>query len=101
MGSGAGPRGSIRFVRWGRWFRMRSIRLNGEVKQSGSTEDLIFPIAELLRYITAAMTLEPGDVIPTGTPALVGPVQAGDIIQIEIDGLGTLENTFAPEPNHH
>ena len=67
-------------------------RVNGEVKQSGSTQDLIFPIAELLRYITAAMTLEPGDLIPTGTPAGVGPVKAGDVIEIEVDGLSTLRN---------
>jgi 2-keto-4-pentenoate hydratase/2-oxohepta-3-ene-1,7-dioic acid hydratase in catechol pathway len=69
-------------------------RLNGTVKQQGSTSDLIFPIAELLRYITETMTLEPGDLIPTGTPAGVGPVNAGDRIQVEIDGLGILENTF-------
>ena len=72
-------------------------RLNGEIKQQGSTRDLIFPIAHLLRYITAAMTLEPGDLIPTGTPAGVGPVNPGDRIQVEIDGLGVLENTFQPE----
>ncbi len=72
-------------------------RLNGVVKQQGSTSDLIFPIAHLLRYITAAMTLEPGDLIPTGTPAGVGPVNPGDRIQVEIDGLGVLENTFQPE----
>jgi 2-keto-4-pentenoate hydratase/2-oxohepta-3-ene-1,7-dioic acid hydratase in catechol pathway len=71
-------------------------RLNGEIRQQGNTRDLIFPIAHLLRYITAAITLEPGDLIPTGTPAGVGPVQAGDRIQIEIDGLGALENTFQP-----
>ena len=72
-------------------------RLNGVVKQQGSTRDLIFTIAHLLRYITATMTLEPGDLIPTGTPAGVGSVQPGDRIQIEIDGLGTLENVFAAE----
>lgn len=72
-------------------------RLNGVVKQQGSTRDFIFPIAHLLRYITAAMTLEPGDLIPTGTPAGVGSVQPGDRIQIEVDGLGTLENVFATE----
>jgi 2-keto-4-pentenoate hydratase/2-oxohepta-3-ene-1,7-dioic acid hydratase in catechol pathway len=72
-------------------------RLNGAVKQQGSTRDLIFPIADLLRYITATMTLEPGDLIPTGTPAGVGAVQPGDRIQIEIDGLGILENQFAAE----
>jgi 2-keto-4-pentenoate hydratase/2-oxohepta-3-ene-1,7-dioic acid hydratase in catechol pathway len=72
-------------------------RLNGEVKQHGSTADFIFPIPELLRYITAAITLEPGDIVPTGTPAGVGPVQPGDRIQVEIGGLGVLENTFAAE----
>ena len=71
-------------------------RLNGEVRQQGTTSDLIFPIAHLLRYITAVMTLEPGDLIPTGTPAGVGPVNPGDRIQVEIDGLGALENTFRP-----
>jgi 2-keto-4-pentenoate hydratase/2-oxohepta-3-ene-1,7-dioic acid hydratase in catechol pathway len=67
--------------------------LNGEIKQQGSTADLIFPIPHLLRYITAAITLMPGDIIPTGTPAGVGPLQPGDRIQVTIDGLGTLENT--------
>jgi 2-keto-4-pentenoate hydratase/2-oxohepta-3-ene-1,7-dioic acid hydratase in catechol pathway len=72
-------------------------RLNGVVKQLGSTRDLIFPIAHLLRYITACMTLEAGDLIPTGTPAGVGAVQPGDSIQVEVDGLGILENKFAAE----
>src|SRR5258708_3348515 len=72
-------------------------RLNGTVKQQGSTPDLLFPIADLLRYITATMTLEPGDLIPTGTPAGVGAVKPGDRIQVEIDGLGILENEFAAE----
>ena len=72
-------------------------RLNGVVKQQASTRDLIFPIAELLRYITAFLTLEPGDLIPTGTPAGVGAVKAGDRIQVEIDGLGVLENEFKAE----
>jgi 2-keto-4-pentenoate hydratase/2-oxohepta-3-ene-1,7-dioic acid hydratase in catechol pathway len=72
-------------------------RLNGAIKQQGSTRDFIFPIAELLRYITSVMTLEPGDLIPTGTPAGVGAVKSGDRIQVEIDGLGVLENEFAAE----
>jgi 2-keto-4-pentenoate hydratase/2-oxohepta-3-ene-1,7-dioic acid hydratase in catechol pathway len=70
-------------------------RLNSAIKQQGSTTDLIFPIPPLLRYITAAITLMPGDIIPTGTPAGVGPLQPGDRIQVSIDGLGTLENTAA------
>lgn len=67
-------------------------RLNGEAKQQGTTLDLIFDIGALLRHITAAMTLLPGDVIPTGTPAGVGPMQAGDRVGVTIAGIGTLEN---------
>src|ERR1700722_15644094 len=70
-------------------------RQNGVIKQQGSTRDLIFPIADLLRYITATMTLEPGDLIPTGTPSVLAAVRPGDRIQVEIDGLGVLENQFA------
>jgi len=71
--------------------------LNGEVKQTGSTADLIFPIAELLRYISACMTLDVGDLIPTGTPAGVGPMQPGDVVEVGIEGLGVLKNTVAAE----
>ncbi len=67
-------------------------RLNGAVKQHGNTRDLIFPIDVLLRYITAAMTLYPGDVIPTGTPAGVAPMQSGDRVEVTIEGIGTLAN---------
>jgi 2-keto-4-pentenoate hydratase/2-oxohepta-3-ene-1,7-dioic acid hydratase in catechol pathway len=66
--------------------------LNGEVRQHGSTTDLIFSIATLLRYITAAMTLEVGDLIPTGTPAGVAPMKAGDVVAVSIAGIGTLKN---------
>ncbi|HTH53856.1 MAG TPA: fumarylacetoacetate hydrolase family protein [Edaphobacter sp.] len=72
-------------------------RLNGEVKQQGSTADLIFPIDHLLRYITAFLTLEPGDIIPTGTPSGVGPVAAGDTVEVEVTGLGILTNGFSSE----
>lgn len=67
-------------------------RLNGQVKQHGSTVDLIFDIPFLLRHITAAMTLLPGDVIPTGTPAGVAPMQSGDRVEVSIEGIGWLEN---------
>jgi len=67
-------------------------RLNGERKQQGNTRDLIFPIATLLRHITAAMTLLPGDVIATGTPAGVGPMRAGDRVEVAIAGIGSLAN---------
>jgi 2-keto-4-pentenoate hydratase/2-oxohepta-3-ene-1,7-dioic acid hydratase in catechol pathway len=72
-------------------------RLNGALRQHGSTADLIFPIPDLLRYISAFLTLEPGDLIPTGTPAGVGPMQAGDVVEVSIPGLGTLRNTLARE----
>ena len=67
-------------------------RLNGEVKQQGTTLDLIFPVAALLRYITAAMTLYPGDLIPTGTPAGVGPMKPGDVVAVSVAGVGELSN---------
>ena len=70
-------------------------RVNGELKQRGSTLDFIFSIPELLAYITAAITLEPGDLLLTGTPAGVGPLKDGDRVDVAIDGLGVLSNTFA------
>ncbi len=76
---------------------MVTSRLNGEVKQQGSTADLIFPIDFLLRYISASITLEPGDIIPTGKPAGVGPVQPGDTVEVEVTGLGVLSNGFVAE----
>jgi 2-keto-4-pentenoate hydratase/2-oxohepta-3-ene-1,7-dioic acid hydratase in catechol pathway len=67
-------------------------KLNGEVKQQGNTRDFIFPIDVLLRHITAAMTLLPGDVVPTGTPAGVAPMRAGDQVEVTVAGIGTLAN---------
>ena len=72
-------------------------RLNGDLKQTGSTTDFIFAIPEVLRYITSFMTLYPGDLIPTGTPAGVGPMQPGDTVEVAIEGLGVLRNTLAAE----
>jgi 2-keto-4-pentenoate hydratase/2-oxohepta-3-ene-1,7-dioic acid hydratase in catechol pathway len=69
--------------------------LNGEIKQDGNTHNLIFPIDALLRYITAAITLYPGDLIPTGTPAGVAPMQPGDRVSVTIEGIETLENAIA------
>ncbi len=71
--------------------------VNGDLKQTGSTSDFIFAIPDLLRYITAFATLEPGDLIPTGTPAGVGAVAPGDRIQVTIQGLGVLENVAQPD----
>jgi 2-keto-4-pentenoate hydratase/2-oxohepta-3-ene-1,7-dioic acid hydratase in catechol pathway len=72
-------------------------RVNGELRQHGSTKDFIFSIPELLAYITAAITLEPGDLVLTGTPAGVGPLAPGDRVDVEISGLGVLVNTFVAQ----
>jgi 2-keto-4-pentenoate hydratase/2-oxohepta-3-ene-1,7-dioic acid hydratase in catechol pathway len=71
--------------------------VNGELRQQGSTKDFIFSIPELLRYITAAITLDPGDLVLTGTPAGVGAVAAGDRVDVAMSGLGVLSNTFAAD----
>ena len=68
-------------------------RLNGELRQHGSTRDFIFPIPEVLRYITAVMTLEPGDIVLTGTPSGVGPLTPGDRVEVTIQGLGVLAHS--------
>ncbi|WP_225334302.1 fumarylacetoacetate hydrolase family protein [Halomicrobium urmianum] len=68
-------------------------RVNGETKQSSSIDNLIFSIPELIEEITAYMTLEPGDVIATGTPEGVGPLTDGDEVEIEVEGVGTLRHT--------
>jgi 2-keto-4-pentenoate hydratase/2-oxohepta-3-ene-1,7-dioic acid hydratase in catechol pathway len=70
-------------------------KLNGERKQHGFTRDFLFSIPRLLVYITAAMTLEPGDLIPTGTPAGVGPMAPGDTVEVAVEGLGVLRNPVA------
>jgi len=66
--------------------------VNGDVRQDGRTRDMIFPVAELVAYVTAVMTLEPGDVILTGTPSGVGPLLPGDRVAVEIEGIGVLQN---------
>jgi len=68
-------------------------RLNGKVCQSSSTCQLIFDPLYLVSYISTAMTLLPGDVITTGTPGGIGPMKIGDIIEVEVEGIGILENT--------
>ena len=72
-------------------------RVNGEVRQSGTTRDFIFPLDAVIRYISQIMTLEPGDLIATGTPKGVGPVVAGDVIEVSIEGIGQLHNPVADE----
>jgi 2-keto-4-pentenoate hydratase/2-oxohepta-3-ene-1,7-dioic acid hydratase in catechol pathway len=72
-------------------------RVNGELRQHGSTTDFIFPIPVLLSAITAAFTLEPGDIILTGTPSGVGPLKAGDRVEIGVPGLGVLTHSVAED----
>src|ERR1700674_836023 len=67
-------------------------RVNGEVRQQGNTRDFIFTLGVIIRYISQAMTLLPGDLIATGTPKGVGPVVAGDVIEVSVEGVGTLRN---------
>ena len=69
--------------------------LNGEVKQDGRTSQIVHRVPALIAYITACMTLLPGDVILTGTPAGVGPMQVGDEVSVEIEGIGRLTNQVA------
>lgn len=66
--------------------------VNGEVRQDGTTTDLVFDIPTLISYCAAFTTLLPGDVILTGTPAGVGPLLAGDTVEVEVEGIGTLSN---------
>lgn len=79
--------------------------VNGEVRQDSNTDDLIFNCFQLVEFLSTAFTLEPGDLIVTGTPAGVGmamkpprPMNAGDVVRIEIDGLGAIENRIVEEP---
>lgn len=70
-------------------------RVNGVRRQLGRTRDLIFPVPRLIAFLSRVMTLEPGDVIATGTPAGIAPVEPGDRIEVEVEGVGTLANHVA------
>ncbi len=72
-------------------------RVNGEIRQAGSTSDLVFGIGEIVSFISNIMTLLPGDVILTGTPAGVGPIVAGDRVEVEVEGVGVLVNPVVAE----
>lgn len=72
-------------------------RLNGEVRQHGNTRDFIFSLEVVIRHIAQVMTLLPGDLIPTGTPAGVGTVVAGDVMEVSVAGVGTLRNSVVDE----
>jgi len=70
-------------------------RVNGEMKQDGNTRDFIFALDAVIRFISQVMTLLPGDLIATGTPSGVGPLQAGDLVEVTVAGVGTLRNTVS------
>ena len=70
-------------------------RVNGQVKQNGRTRDMVFSCGTIVEFISSVMTLEPGDVIFTGTPSGVGPLNGGDIVEVEIEGIGVLRNHVA------
>ena len=79
-----------------RWRDLEVIcRVNGEVRQHGRAADMVFGIPTLVAFISGIMTLEPGDLIATGTPEGVGPLVAGDVVEVEIPGVGTIANPVA------
>jgi 2-keto-4-pentenoate hydratase/2-oxohepta-3-ene-1,7-dioic acid hydratase in catechol pathway len=80
------------------------VSIGGEVLQSSNTVHMIFPVAQLIAYLSAAMTLEPGDIIATGTPSGVGGarrpprfLQPGEVVRVEIEGLGVLESPLVAQ----
>ncbi len=73
------------------------LTVNGQIRQQANTKDMIFPIPDLLAYISRFMTLNPGDIVATGTPEGVSPVQDGDVIEITVTGLGMLRNRVQKE----
>jgi 2-keto-4-pentenoate hydratase/2-oxohepta-3-ene-1,7-dioic acid hydratase in catechol pathway len=70
-------------------------RVNGAMKQDGNTRDFIFALDAVIRFISQVMTLLPGDLIATGTPSGVAPMQAGDVVEVTVAGIGTLANIVA------
>ena len=68
------------------------LKVNGEVKQSSNTKHLLFKVPDLMEYITSLFTMEPGDIVATGTPSGIGPVLPGDLIEASIEKIGTLTN---------
>ena len=72
-------------------------RVNGEIRQQGTTQDFIFALDVVIRHIAQVMTLFPGDLIATGTPQGVGPIFAGEVVEVSVEGVGTLRNPVADE----
>src|SRR5436189_4792509 len=77
--------------------RIRTL-VNGEVRQDGTAADMVFDIPVLVAYISGVMTLEPGDLVLTGTPAGVGTLSAGDVVEVEIAGVSAVSNPVISEP---
>jgi 2-keto-4-pentenoate hydratase/2-oxohepta-3-ene-1,7-dioic acid hydratase in catechol pathway len=77
---------------------MLRTRLNGKIVQESSTSRLIWPVAELIAFISNAMTLLPGDVITTGTPSGIGPIRDGDLVEVIIEGIGNLRSPVQSSP---
>ena len=81
-----------------RWDELEVVcRVNGVERQRGRAPEMIFSIPALVAYVSGVMTLEPGDLIATGTPAGVGPLQAGDVVEVEVSGVGVLRNPVIAE----
>ena len=74
--------------------------VNGERRQAASTAQLIFSIEQLVEFVTFVMTLEPGDIISTGTPEGIGPIKAGDVVTVKVEGVGELQNPVENETPH-
>jgi 2-keto-4-pentenoate hydratase/2-oxohepta-3-ene-1,7-dioic acid hydratase in catechol pathway len=72
-------------------------RVNGQVRQQSGADDMVFDIPALIEHITRGMTLEPGDLIATGTPSGVGPLAPGDVVEVEVAGVGILSNPVVAE----
>lgn len=72
-------------------------RVNGQLRQEGNTRDFIFPLQVIVRHISQVMTLLPGDLLATGTPKGVGPLVAGDVVEVSVEGVGTLRNSVGDE----
>ncbi len=77
--------------------RLITCHVNGEMRQMASTRDMVFDVRQLVAFASSIMTLEAGDILMTGTPAGVGPLRAGDQVEVNIEGLGTLRNPVALE----
>jgi 2-keto-4-pentenoate hydratase/2-oxohepta-3-ene-1,7-dioic acid hydratase in catechol pathway len=76
-------------------------RVNGEMRQMASTREMMFSVGQLIAFISSVMTLQPGDLVLTGTPAGIGPLQDGDQVEVSVEGIGSLSNRVtaaAPNP---